>query len=194
MSDVCISIMRSCIARTISFVASVAYLAFAIKALANQSNSHIRGICPGSTMWSALVVQCVLVVNGIHTAYKKPDDDEADGLQYAVHLMTYLAVAIWSMVECLSACVRSHLEDSAVRWFSLGWSIAVVGVVVLGLFALVGFAISAARAAVKEGERPRLQSQIEEDGEAGESGEGRTDDPFYVEDTSPTTVAVRLDK
>ena len=127
------------LARLLGLAASIAFAAFGIRALKNESNDDIRQTCAGSTMWCALLVQVILAISGAYQTLtggkkeKKKKDEDGDTVASLVAMVVLLGIASWAIHETRTSCVKEHFGDSPVRTWSRGWALLVFGVTTIAV-------------------------------------------------------------
>lgn len=100
-------------------------IVLSIIAMVDNSNAHLREICPGTKLWWVLLVD-VLVIGGAVGNRQAGNDDDA--IHACVTLASMLGVAVWGLCEALSDCANDQLADNNVRKMVLIWSGLVIAI------------------------------------------------------------------
>lgn len=100
-------------------IAVLVLTALTIISLIHESNAGLRAECQGTTIWSALLSQLLVLSIGSAVIATRHADGVCAAL-CAVALM--LGVCTWALTEATSDCARDKLRGSNVRTFARVWS------------------------------------------------------------------------
>ena len=187
-----------CCAKTLAAIAVLVLTALTIISLIHESNADLRAECQGTTIWSALLSQLLVLSIGSAVIATRHADGVCVAL-CAVALM--IGVCTWALTEATSDCARDKLRGSNVRTFALVWSGLLFSILV-GSFLWTTVALRCAEARTKGIGSPKagrpvlaLDDDDEDDGDgSGTVGPPRATDFAAHCDTGilsrpPSTVA-----